>query len=335
MIKIAVIGVGVMGYNHVRVLSETEEADLVAVSDIDINRARGVSTRFRIPNYYKDHNEMLEKEDLDSVIMAVPSKFHKDVFLDCMKFNLAILVEKPIADTLKSADQMMNALKNKNIVFTVGHIERFNPVITKIKDLLEANYVGEIYLVDTIRSGPFPKRLFDVGVLVDLAVHDVDIIHYLIGKIKQVYSNLIFSNGREIYAKALFKISDTIKGSSEFSWVSPRRIREIKIHGTKGTILGDYTKQEVWFYENADFIEGTFTDYQSIVLGGSISEGKVIKFPIPKFEPLKNELNHFISCVKNKKKPLVTAEEARETLKIATLMFRSGNENKIIKVDEE
>lgn len=335
MVKIAVIGVGVMGYNHVRVLSEMEEADLVAVSDIDMNRAKEISTRFRIPNHYIDHNEMLEKEDLDAVVMAVPSKFHKDVFLDCIKYNLAILVEKPIADTLKSADQMMIALKNKNIVFTVGHIERFNPVITKIKELLESNYAGEIYLVDTIRSGPFPKRLYDVGVLADLSVHDVDIINYLIGRIKQVYSNLIFSDGREIYAKTLFKISHTIKGSSEFSWVSPKRIREIKIHGTKGTILGDYTKQEVWFYENADFIEGAFTNYQSMVLGGAVSEGKVVKFPIPKLEPLKIELKHFINCIKNKKKPLITAEEARETLKISNLIFKSGKEDKIIKVDNE
>jgi len=335
MVKIAVIGVGVMGYNHVRVLSELEDADLVAVSDSNINRAKEISTRFRIPKYYKDHKEMLEKEDLDAVIMAVPSKFHKDIFLDCVKYNIAILVEKPIADTLKSADEMINALKCKDIVFTVGHIERFNPVIMKIKELLNSNYAGEIYLVDTIRSGPFPKRLFDVGVLIDLSVHDIDIINYLIGRIKQVYSNLIFSDRREVYAKVLFKISDTIKGSSEFSWVSPKRVREIKIHGTKGTIVGDYTNQEVWFYENADFIEGTFTDYQSMVVGGSISEGKVIKFPISKSEPLKNELKHFIDCVKNKKKPLVTAEEARETLKIATLMFRSGQEEKIIKVDEE
>jgi UDP-N-acetylglucosamine 3-dehydrogenase len=333
MVKIAVIGVGVMGYNHVRVLSEIEDADLVAISDIDINRSRMISTRFRIPNYYIDHNEMLEKEDLDAVIMAVPSKFHKKIFLDCIKYNISILIEKPIADTLESAYEMMSALKNENITITVGHIERFNPAVIKINELLKSNFIGEIYLVDTVRSGPFPKRLFDVGVLVDLAVHDVDIIHYLIGKIKQVYSNLIFSNDREIYAKALFKISDTIKGSSEFSWVSPRRIREIKIHGTKGIIVGDYTQQGVWFYENADFVEGTFTDYQSIVLGGSISEGKVIKFPISKFEPLKNELIHFVNCVKNKKKPLVTVEEAMETLKIASLMFKSGKEDKIIEVD--
>ncbi len=331
MIKIAVIGVGMMGYNHVRVLSEIEEANLVAVSDIDANRAKEISARFRIPNNYNNHNEMLEKEDLDAVIIAVPSKYHKSIFLDCIKFNISILIEKPIADTLDSADEMIANLKDKNIVFTVGHIERFNPVIMKINELLKSNHAGEIYLVDTIRSGPFPKRLYDVGVLIDLAVHDVDIINYLIGNIKQVYSNLIFSNGREIYAKALFKISDTIKGSSEFSWVSPKRIREIKIHGTKGTIVGDYTNQEIWFYENADFIEGAFTDYQSMVLGGSISEGKIIKFPISKSEPLKNEIKHFINCIKNKKPPLITAEEARETLKIANLIFKSGKEDKIIR----
>jgi UDP-N-acetylglucosamine 3-dehydrogenase len=335
MVKIAVIGVGVMGYNHVRVLSEIEEAELIAVSDSNINRAKEIATRFRIPHYSSNHNEMLEKEDLEAVVIAVPSKFHKPIFLDCMRHNVDIFVEKPIADTLMSADEMIDSLNSKSIVFTVGHIERFNPVVMKIKELIDSNYAGEIYLVDTIRSGPFPKRLFDVGVLIDLAVHDVDIINYLIGRMKQVYSNLIFSDKREVYAKVLFKISDTIKGSSEFSWVSPKRIREIKIHGTKGTIVGDYTNQEVWFYENADFIEGSFIDYQSMVIGGSISEGKVIKFPISKSEPLKNELKHFIDCVKTKKKPLITAEEAREALKIATLIFKSGKEEKIIRVDEK
>jgi len=335
MVKIGVIGIGVWGYNHVRVLSEVEESNLVAVSDLNNNRAKEISTRFRIPNYYSDHNKMLEKEDLDAVIIAVPSKFHKNVFLDCIKHNIAIFIEKPIADTLESADEMIIALENKNVVFTVGHIERFNPVIMKIRELIESNYAGEIYLVDTIRSGPFPKRLYDVGILADLAVHDVDIINYLIGRIKQLYSNIIFSNGREIYAKVLFKVSETVKGSSEFSWVSPKRIREIKIHGTKGTIVGDYTNQSVWFYENADFIEGTFTDYQSMVVGGSISEGKVIRFPISKSEPLKNEIKHFIYCVKNKKKPFITAEESREALKIATLIFKSGEEDKIIEVETQ
>lgn len=327
MINLAVIGVGVMGSNHVRVLSELENTNLVAISDIDEEKLNKAVSKYNIKNTYKNHKEMLKREKLDGVIVAVPSVFHKEVVLDCVKKGVNILVEKPIAHTPEDAQEMIDKAKEKRIIFTVGHIERFNPVVTKIKEFINEGMLGKIYLVNSVRNGPFPKRLygFQEGVLIDLSVHDIDIIRYLVGDINRVYSQMIFSGKQEIYTKSLFQINGDIRGSAEFSWVSPKKIRVIEIFGIKGMLRGDYQNQALSFYENSDEADTALTK-------GSISEGKIIKYPINKQEPLKIELEHFIDCIINNKKPIVDPEDAKRALEIALSIYESGKHNKVVQI---
>jgi len=326
-VNIGVIGAGVMGSHHIRVLSGIKDVSLIAVSDVDLEKLKEITQKVNVRWLYKDHKEMLSKERLDGVIVAVPSAFHKKVVLDCIEAGVNVLVEKPISDNLKDAREMVDKAKKKKIIFTVGHIERFNPVVMKIKEFLDSKMLGKIYLVNTIRIGPFPKRLYNApgGVLVDLSVHDIDIINYLVGNINQVYSQLIISGKQEIYAKSLFQIDNDIRGSSEFSWVSPKKVRIIEVYGTKGMLRGDYQIQELKFYENSD-------EAEEALAKGKISEGKIIEYPINKQEPLKVELEHFVDCIKNKKEPLVKPEEALKALKIALAILESGENNKVIKI---
>ena len=329
---IGVIGAGTMGTNHTRVLSAMKNVDVV-VSDVDAAKTREIADMFNVRNHYSDHIEMMKQEKLDGVIIATPNQFHKKIFLDCAEHGINTLVEKPIAESISDADMMITKAEEKGIIFTVGHVERFNPVVGKMKSLL--NEIGDIYLVNTVRAGPFPKRLYDSpgGVLVDLAVHDADIISYLVGNIEEVFSHIIRSGSQEIYANALFKMGN-IRGSSEYSWVFTNIVRTIEIFGTNGMLRGDYHQQNLWLYENLDSAETRKSKnlFEDIILKGNVAEGKVIQHPIRAEEPLKLELQNFVESI-NGAAPLVTPKEARNALAVAISILESGKENMPVKIN--
>lgn len=314
--KIAVIGTGAMGKNHVRVLKNIPEIDEVIISDINRNILQDTSKRFGILKTYQDYIEMLEKESPDGVIIATPPASHKKNVLDVLKYKINVLVEKPIAHTIEDAEIMIQEAEKKGIIFTVGHIERFNPVVTKIKEFIDNKTLSNIYLINTRRVGPFPKRLLGniEGVLVDLAVHDFDIINYLGGKIENIQSQIIKSGKQEIYVKTLLDLENNIKASCEFSWITPMRHRNIEVYGDSGMLKGDFYTQDVWFYENSDF-QNNSTFGETFIGTGLINAGKVIKYPIYKQEPLFLELTNFIRAIKGEDKILVKPKNALVTLR--------------------
>ena len=316
--KIAVIGTGSMGKNHVRVLKNIPEVNEIIISDINRKILEDTSKRFGISKIYQDHIEMLEKEKPDGVIVATPPGSHKKNVLDVIKYETNVLVEKPIAHTIEDAEEMIKAAEKKGVIFTVGHIERFNPVVTKIKDFIDNGDLSNIYLINTRRVGPFPKRLLGKveGVLIDLAVHDFDIINYLGGKIENIQSQIIKSGKQEIYVKTLLGLENNIKASCEFSWITPTRHRNIEVYGGAGMLKGDFYTQDVWFYENSDY-QSNPSFGETFLGSGLINAGKVIKYPIYKQEPLLLELANFIKSIQGKDKILVKPEEALIVLKNA------------------
>ena len=316
--KIAVIGTGSMGKNHVRVLKNIPEVNEVIISDINRKILEDTSKRFGISKSYQNHLEMLEKEKPDGVIVATTPDSHKKNVIDAINAETNVLVEKPIARTIEDAEEMIKAAEKKDVIFTVGHIERFNPVVTKIKDFIDNELLSNIYLINTRRVGPFPKRLLGKveGVLIDLAVHDFDIINYLGGKIKNIQSQIIKSGKQEIYVKTLLDLENNIKASCEFSWITPTRHRNIEVYGGAGMLQGDFYTQDVWFYENSDYQSNP--NFGETFLGsGLINTGKVIKYPIYKQEPLLLELTNFIKSIQGKDNILIKPEEALIVLKNA------------------
>ncbi|MCK4763601.1 MAG: Gfo/Idh/MocA family oxidoreductase [Candidatus Aminicenantes bacterium] len=309
--KIAVIGAGSMGKNHIRVLRNIPCVDEIVVSDINPETQTAAVNRFALRKTYAHHLEMLEKEEPDGVIVATPPHSHKGIVLDIIAAGIPVLVEKPIAGNIKDAEEMIAAADRSGVLLTVGHIERFNPVVTKIKEFIDDGFIDNIYLVNTHRIGPFPKRLLGnvEGVLIDLAVHDFDIINYLVGKIQSIQSQIIRSGKQEIYVKTLMDLETDIKASSEFSWISPRMVRCIEIYCEKGMFYGDYFNQEVWFYENDDY-DNITDNVEPFFCGGLVKSGKVIKYPIYKQEPLLLELFNFIEAIKGKEDILVKPREA-------------------------
>lgn len=309
--KIGLIGCGVMGQNHLRVLKNLTEVAEITVSDPSENNLNTAKKNYGIEKCYSNYNEMIKNEALDGIVIATPPVTHRNIAIDVLEAKIPTLLEKPIAHTLKDANDIIEASKKNNTLLTVGHIERFNPVISQLKTFLNNNVLKNIYLINTHRIGPFPKRLLGnvEGVLVDLAIHDFDIIYYLSSKIKSIKSQVIKENNQEIYAKTLMELESGVKASSEFSWVSPRYLRTIEIYGDAGMLMGDYYNQEVTFYENSDF-ENAESKNSSFLGEGLITVGRIIKYPIRKQEPLALELKNFLNAIKGKEEILVKPEEA-------------------------
>ncbi len=301
-LNIAVIGTGRMGVNHVRVISEMEGVNLVAVVDFNRELAERVAKKYFVESVYDKVETMLGKEKIDAAIVATPTSYHYSVGRLCIEHGLHVFLEKPMASTVKECDELINLAKEKKLKLMIGHIERFNPVIVKLKEFLNNNLLGDVYYLETVRSGPFPKRLYGSkdGVVIDLAVHDLDLIDYLFGKIGQVYAHHIKTkeHKQDIYARVMFKTQTGVIGSSEFSWISPKKERRISVYGDKGMLLGNLLDQEVWFFENGDVSIDYSDNYYQNVLWGRVSEGKVTKYPIKKEEPLKRELEFFFKLLK-------------------------------------
>ena len=325
----AVIGVGAMGKNHARIYSELDGVELAAVADIDTERAVKVSSKYRCASY-TDYNKMLDQEDIDVVSVVVPTNSHTQVALDCINNGVNTLVEKPIADTTESASKIIAAAEGKNVKFTVGHIERFNPAVVELKRRLDAGELGRIFKVASSRVGPFPERIRDVGVVVDLATHELDVMRYLVGSgFKRVYaeSERRIHTTHEDLLNAVIKFENNVVGILDVNWLTPDKIRELSVVGENGMFVLKYLTQELFFYEkNDDKLNGY--DYSDILMG--VAGGDVVDIHILKNEPLKVELSSFIECVRDDKAPEVSGQEALEALKIAYVLMESAKESKVI-----
>ncbi|MGD8473376.1 MAG: Gfo/Idh/MocA family oxidoreductase, partial [Anaerolineae bacterium] len=180
MMRAAVIGVGSMGRNHARVYREIPEVELLGVADVDASVAEEVA-RFYGIRAYTDYRAMLDEIKPDAITVSVPTQWHAPVVLDALSCGCHILVEKPIAACVEEGETMIRAAHQANRILAVGHIERYNPAIIELRRRLSRGEIGHIFQIHARRLGPFPSRVRDVGVIVDLAPHDLDIMRFLTG----------------------------------------------------------------------------------------------------------------------------------------------------------
>ncbi len=328
MVNVAVIGTGNMGRNHARVYFELEDAALVAISDINEEEGKVVAEEFGC-NLYSDYKEMIEREDIDAISIAVPTRLHKKVALDCINKGVHILIEKPIADTIEGAEEIIEAAEKMGVVLTVGHIERFNPAVFRLKEIIKQGKLGEITSIIARRVGIFPSQIRDANVFLDLAVHDIDIFNYLLESTPDsVYSaagKIIGS--REDHAIILLSYNRNNGNSSnkiitcfvQVNWITPVKIRNLAVTGTRGYAELDYISQDLILYES--IYEKDYDSFGDFVIKFGTPRKSIEK--IKKAEPLKIELSHFIDCVKGKKTPLVTGSDALSALKISIDAMRS------------
>ncbi|MBW6462076.1 MAG: Gfo/Idh/MocA family oxidoreductase [DPANN group archaeon] len=322
MINVAVIGTGAMGRHHVRIYSELENVNLVAISDLDEINGKKLAEKHSC-KFYADFKAMLDTEEIDAVSVVVPTKFHTSVALYCANKGKHILLEKPIADKVKDAEEIISACKKNNVLLLVGHIERFNPAITELKRQIDSGTLGKITSIISKRVGLFPSRIKDADVVVDLAVHDIDIFNYLLKSTpEKVNSNLgnALIDDRPDYANILLKYDGT-SAFIEVNWTTPVKIRTLSITGTKGYAELNYITQELVIYETN--LEKEFDSFGDFIIKFGEAEHKNIE--ITKSEPLKNELMHFIDCIGTGAIPKVTGEDALEALKVCLIV--TGDKN--------
>jgi len=331
-LHVAVIGLGQMGANHARVLSELPGVRLAAVCDVNPDVAEKARLRHSAARACTDAEDALSSRDLRAAVVAVPTAEHLEVAMKCLERGLDILVEKPMASSVPQCDQMVQEAGRRGRLLMVGHVERFNPVVLKLKEFLEERFLGDLYYVETSRAGPFPRRLYGSkdGVVIDLAVHDLDLIAYLFGPLAQLYANHITTPGsqQDIHARVLLKTKGGIVGTCQFSWISPRRERSMTVYGDKGIIICNLNDQELWFYENGDVDIDYSDNYYQNVLMGRVSEGRVIRFPIKKGEPLRTELTSFCDLVRQGNP--VDPSYGRNAVLYSQSVLRSARDNEIV-----
>lgn len=308
-IRTAVIGVGNMGKNHTRVYSEI--SNLVAVADILPEIGRSVAAKYQA-KYYQNYQEMLDKEKPRAVSVAVPTKYHKEVTIDCLRRKIPTLVEKPIAETTPDAEMMLKEAKKNKIFFMVGHIERFNPAVIKLKRLIDYGKLGKIISLLAIRVGISPPKTSNSDVTIDLAIHDLDVFNYLVGEFphsKKVIKHKLFKDNRADSAAILLEYKHAT-GMIQTNWITPIKMRKLYVTGTDGFAEVDYISQKLIIYNNI-INKKQIGDYLELV---SLSNKQKKEIYISRKEPLKNELLFFLENRENQE--CDTTIEAMEALRL-------------------
>jgi UDP-N-acetylglucosamine 3-dehydrogenase len=334
-LRVAVVGVGEMGYNHVRNYAEMPGVQLVAVCDTNRERVKQVAKRFKV-KAYGDANHMFAAEKLDAVSVAVPTKLHAEVALAAISHGINVLVEKPIADNERNARKIMDAANRAGVKLMVGHIERFNPAVERALELVAHGTIGQVIHVAAQRKGPFPPRIADSGVTVDLAVHDIDVMLTL-ARLEHTGLQRVFCEcsqhihpTHEDIMRATLRFSNGAIATLEVDWLTPVKVRKLFIGGSKGAIIVDYITQGLELYVGDLKRKKLAYDYMQILGGVQVGEKRFVT--VSKEEPLRKELSHFLDCVKSDGEPRVKPEHALEALKVARMMLKSAERGKPIKV---
>lgn len=319
--NVGVIGVGNMGRNHARVYSKI--ANLVAISDINETVGKEIASKYNC-KFYKNYKDMLKKEKLDTVSVVVPNNLHKDIALDVIKHKINILIEKPISNNVEDAEIIIQEAKKSGIKLMVGHVERFNPAVIKLKELIDRDELGKINTIVARRVGIAgdPKKYEDI--ILDLAIHDIDIFNYLLDSLPKKFYCLkgnSFNKNVHDYADILLHYNGTVNAYLQVNWITPLKIRTLNITGTKGYAELNYITQDLRLYKTN--LHKDYDDFGDFIMKfGATSE---VHVDIKKSEPLELELKSFLESINENKRIQVTARESIDALRIALQVTRQNN----------
>lgn len=302
-LKAAVIGVGSLGQHHARVYTQIPGVKLVAVADTDAHRAKEVGKKCKC-EFVTDYHELIGKVDLVSIV--VPTAYHYEVAKTFLEKGIHVLLEKPMTKTVEEADELIRLGHDHKAVLQVGHIERFNEAIQELKTFLKQPKFIEVH-----RLGPFSQRNTDIGVVLDLMIHDLDIIHDLVDSpIKTIEATgvKILSEHEDI-ANARITLENDCVCNINASRVSLDAKRKIRVYSPTCYVSIDYKKQELYIYKLKKDLPPDEKNLMKMIT----REKKVFG----KKEPLMAELVSFVEAIREDKEPEVTGEDGREALAVA------------------
>ena len=329
-VRVALIGLGTMGRNHLRVLMERPDVEVVAVADPDRpTRERAVALSGA--RGYEAVGALFSEEHVDAAIVAAPTTMHLGAGLAALGAGVPLFVEKPLAATVAEARELVDLAGSKGVPLQVGHVERFNPAVTVLVERLAGGALTRIFSIKTLRAGPLPERIRDVGVAVDLATHDVDIICHLAGaRPERVYAEVTqqVHTTHEDLLFALLRFPDGLVGLLDVNWLTPEKQRRLVVLGEEGMFQVDYLTQRLTFTRGRADLDPTY-------LGGYAPTipGETIELPVEPAEPLARQLDAFLATVRDGAPPAVSGEEGMWAVRLADLLLESASTGRAIDLE--
>ncbi|MFD7941280.1 Gfo/Idh/MocA family oxidoreductase [Streptomyces sp. NBC_00080] len=323
-LRAGLVGLGSMGRHHARVLSGLEGVDLVGVVD-PMGDKFGAAQGAPILNTVEE----LIALGVDYAVVACPTALHEPVGLALAEAGVCALVEKPVADTVEGARRLVDAFESRGLVAGVGHIERCNPALMSLRARLEAGELGDVYQVVTRRQGPFPHRIADVGVVKDLATHDIDLTGWVTGRqYVSIAAHTVSKSGREHedMVSAVGRLDDGTMVNHLVNWLSPLKERFTSVTGDRGCFIADTLTADLTFHSNA----AVTTEWEALRAFRGVSEGDMIRYAIPKREPLQVEHELFRDAVLGKPADICTLRQGMRTVEVAAAVLESANTDRSV-----
>ena len=319
-LRAGLIGLGMMGRNHARVLQGLDDVELVGVAD-PLGDPHNISGGLGV-DVDRDVDELL-KRNLDYCVVAAPTAFHFDIAMALASAGVAGLIEKPLAATTDEARAIVSAFAEANLVGGVGHIERFNPSLQQARKRIADGQLGEIFQVTTRRVGPFPARIADVGVVKDLGTHDIDLTAWATQQdYAAVAARTAHRSGREHedLVSVTGELSNGTVTNHLVNWLSPLKQRLTTFTGEEGTLVADTITADLTYFAN-----GLVPSEWSRIAGfRGVTEGDMIRYAFPKPEPLVTEHQEFAKAVRGQDASVVSLEEGARTLAVAEAVLESA-----------
>jgi predicted dehydrogenase len=311
-IRIGVIGVGNMGQHHTRVLSLLKDVELIGVADINVERGLDTASKYRV-RFFEDYLDLLPF--VDAVCIAVPTRLHHQVGISCLKAGVHVLIEKPIAASIAEAESLVNTAAECDRILQVGHIERFNPAFQELNHVLKTE---ELLALEAHRMSPYSHRANDVSVVLDLMIHDIDLLLELANSqvVKLTASGSRASDSGYLdYVTATLGFANGIVANLTASKVTHRKIRSIAAHCKNSLTEADFLNNEILIHRQTT--ADCMTDYGQVLYR---QDGLIEKVYTSNIEPLHAELEHFVTCVRGGNQPSVGGEQALKALRLASLI---------------
>ncbi len=310
---VAVIGTGFWGRNHARVYRELESTNLVAICDVNLERAKAIASQLGV-KAYTNSTQMLKNPEIEAVSVCTWSTILAKEALRALHAGKNVLVEKPMATNTKQANALLKTARENGLHLTVGFLMRFIPGLQQIREAVQTKKIGDLVSATAKRVSQWPERIGDVGVVKDTAIHDIDVMRFVSGEDPvSVYAKTGNMGHRQFedYAQIMLTYESGKTAFIESNWLTPYKTRTLNVTGSEAIMRLDYITQELWI-ENAKETRQPRLAFQ---------------------EPLKLELQHFADCISEKKQPLVSGEDGLKALQIAVAALKSSAKNALVKLE--
>ena len=330
-LRIGLAGLGSMGRNHLRILSARPDLRLAAVAD-PVADVLAAATEASGAQGFAEPLAMVEEAELDAIVIAAPTTAHVPLALAAIERGIAVLVEKPLAGTVEEGMLIVAAARQHGVPVQVGHVERFNPAVLELGRLIGEGWLSAVYAITSRRAGPFPARIRDVGVTVDLATHDVDILSWIAGeRPTRVYAE----TAQRIHADhedllfGLLHFPSGATGMLDVNWLTPAKRRQLVVVGEEGMFELDYLTQRLTFTRATD------TTNPRLIRGYAPTfEGEVAEVPVASSEPLAAEIDAFVRIVREGGRPVVDAEDGLWAVAVATSLLSAAADGTAVDLSE-